>query len=213
VHETQFSAACRTAAGCEEALIAGGLLGLPFMAEDPKSGAPTDVTTDALGGPPAPEPTEDWATRYKYLFADFENFRRRSERDRESISRQARAGMLRELLPILEAFRAAREAVASLPAEDPVRRGMELLDREWTTFLKHEGVEPVAKVGAPFRADEAEAVGEAPARDGAPDGSVAEVVQQGYRFFGGLLRTAKVLVARRASAAAAPDVALAERTE
>jgi molecular chaperone GrpE len=141
-------------------------------------------------------PAEDWATRYKYLLADFENFRRRTERDREAISRQSRGAMLRELLPIIEAFRAAREAVTKLPGHEPVRRGLDLLDREWTTFLKHEGVEPVVEVGHAFRADEAEAVGESPATAERPDGTVAEIVQQGYRFFGGLLRPAKVVVAR-----------------
>ncbi len=145
------------------------------------------------GGAP---PAEDWATRYKYLLADFDNFRRRVERDRESISRQARAGLVRELLPIIEAFRVARESFAHLPASDPMRKGLDLLDHEWTTFLKHEGVESVAAVGRPFRADEAEAVGEVPASKAHPEGSVAEVVQQGYRFFGGLLRPAKVIVAR-----------------
>jgi molecular chaperone GrpE len=144
----------------------------------------------------AAAPPEDWATRYKYLLADFDNFRRRVERDRESISRQARAGLVRELLPIIEAFRVAHEALAHLPASDPTRKGLDLLDHEWTTFLKHEGVEPIATVGRPFRADEAEAVGEAPASDHRPEGTVAEVVQQGYRFFGGLLRPAKVIVAR-----------------
>ena len=147
--------------------------------------------------PPArAEPVEDWGTRYKYLLADFENFRRRTERDREAISRQARGAMLRELLPIIEAFRAARDAVTKLPGHEPVRRGLDLLDREWTTFLKHEGVEPVVEIGRPFRADEAEAVGEAPASGACPEGSVVEIVQQGYRFFGGLLRPAKVVVAR-----------------
>lgn len=144
----------------------------------------------------APGPAEDWATRYKYLLADFDNFRRRVERDRESISRQARAGLVRELLPIIEAFRVARESFSHLPASNPTRKGLDLLDHEWTTFLKHEGVEPVAAVGRAFRAEEAEAVGEAPADDGHPDGSVIEVVQQGYRFYGGLLRPAKVIVAR-----------------
>ncbi|MGI0071722.1 MAG: nucleotide exchange factor GrpE [Thermoplasmata archaeon] len=164
---------------------------------EPDVSRPAEAPT-AASTPPPTEPTEDWATRYKYLLADFENYRRRSERDRETISRQSRAGMLRELLPILEGFRAAREAVGTLPSDDSVRRGMELLEREWATFLKHEGVEPIAKVGAPFRADEAEAVGEAPVTAPAPDGSVVEVVQQGYRFFGGLLRPAKVIVGRRA---------------
>jgi molecular chaperone GrpE len=152
----------------------------------------------AAASPPenTPAPEEDWATRYKYLLADFENYRRRTERERESISRAARGALIRELLPILEAFRSARAAVDRLPAGDPVRHGLELLDRAWMTFLKHEGVAPVAEVGQPFRSEEAEAVGEAPPREGVPDGSVAEVVQQGYRFFGGVLRPAKVVVAR-----------------
>ncbi|MFI5413708.1 MAG: nucleotide exchange factor GrpE [Candidatus Lutacidiplasmatales archaeon] len=149
--------------------------------------APAETTAEA---------PEDWSTRYKYLLADFDNFRRRVERDRESISRQARAGLVRELLPIIEAFRAARESLSHSPASDPVRKGLDLLDHEWTTFLKHEGVEPVATPGLPFRSEEAEAVGDAPADEAHPDGSVAEVVQQGYRFFGGLLRPAKVIVAR-----------------
>ncbi len=141
-------------------------------------------------------PTEDWETRYKYLLADFENFRRRSERERETMTRQVRAGMLRELLPILEGFHTAEEALGHLPPSDPVRRGLEILGREWTTFLKHEGVEPVAAVGRPFRAEEAEAVGESPATPEHLAGTIAEVVQQGYRFYGGMLRPAKVIVAR-----------------
>jgi molecular chaperone GrpE len=170
----------------------------------PGEAAPVETPADAPAA--APEaPAEDWQTRFKYLLADFENYRRRAERERESISRQSRGAMLRELLPILEAFRAARSAVDRLAASDPLRKGFDLLDREWTTFLKHEGVEPVVRVGAAFRADEAEAVGEAPARDGAPDGSVAEIVQQGYRYFGGLLRTAKVIVARASPPAGTPE--------
>jgi molecular chaperone GrpE len=156
---------------------------------------------------PAALAVEDWATRYKYLLADFENYRRRSERERETITRQSRAGMLRELLPILEAFRTAREALNHLPASDPVRRGLEILDREWMTFLKHEGVEPVATLGHPFRADEAEAVGDTAADEQHPGGTVAEIVQQGYRFFGGLLRPAKVIVARAATPGPSTPVA------
>lgn len=161
-----------------------------------RSEAPAEPSPAPPTEPSPAPPPEDWGTRYKYLLADFENYRRRAERERETITRQSRAAMLRELLPILEAFRTAREAVSHLPASDPVRKGLELLDREWATFLKHEGVEPVAAVGRPFRADEAEAVGDTAADEEHPDGAVAEIVQQGYRFYGGLLRPAKVIVAR-----------------
>jgi molecular chaperone GrpE len=167
--------------------------------EPPSSPATKGEPAVKSEGEPTAPPAEDWSTRYKYLLADFENFRRRVERDRESISRQARAGLVRELLPIIEAFRVARESLSHLPMSDPVRKGLDLLDHEWTTFLKHEGVEPVAAVGRPFRPEEAEAVGEVPAGTAHTDGSVAEVVQQGYRFFGGLLRPAKVIVARGAA--------------
>lgn len=162
----------------------------------PKVVEPSGGTSSSVTAPEGAQSTPDWATRYKYLLADFENSRRRAERERETTTRQARAGLLRELLPIVEAFRTARDALAHLPATDPVRKGLEILDREWMTFLKHEGVEPVAVVGRPFRAEEAEAVGEAEVTDDRPEGVVAEVVQQGYRFFGGLLRPAKVIVAR-----------------
>jgi molecular chaperone GrpE len=170
--------------------------------------APETVPVAEMANAPAGA-AEDWATRYKYLFADFENFRRRTDRAREAITRQARAGLIRELLPILEAFRFARNAVTHLPPNDPVRHGLELLDREWSTFLKHEGVEPIAIVGQPFRAEEEEAVGETPPTAEVPDGSVAEIVQQGYRFFGGVVRPAKVVVAHAAPDAADP----AARTE
>ncbi len=164
----------------------------------PEPRAAAEAPTPAA--PPADATKEeDWATRYKYLLADFENFRRRTERDRESISRNARGAMVRELLPLFEAFRSARSAVGELPTDSPLRKGLDLLDREWMTFLKHEGVEPVATVGEMFRSAEEEAIGHTPASEDRPDGSVAEIVQQGYRFYGGLLRPAKVIVARAAS--------------
>jgi molecular chaperone GrpE len=164
--------------------------------------------------PTSPEEGEDWETKFKYLLADFENFRRRAEREREVAGRHARGSLLRELLPIMEAFRWARDAVARLPPSDAVRRGFDLLDREWMTFLKHEGVEPVVEVGRPFQASEAEAVGEVPTRPELPEGTVAEVVQQGYRFFGGLLRPAKVIVVRRpASPAPEAEAASAEEAD
>ena len=181
--------------------ISLAILGRPFCmpeeTDDTAAGHRAEESEPAkVPAEAAAPPSEDWATRYKYLLADFDNFRRRVDRDREAISRQARAGLVRELLPIIEAFRVAHETLAHLPASDPTRKGLELLDREWTTFLKHEGVEPVASTGRAFRAEEAEAVGEVAADSTHPDGTVAEVVQQGYRFFGGLLRPAKVIVAR-----------------
>lgn len=176
---------------------------------------PTETASPATPAAPAQEPerAEDWETRFKYLLADFENFRKRVARDWEGQRQQVHAGLLGRLLPLFEAARAARDAVGRLPASDPVRRGVDLLALEWEKLLTAEGVEPVARVGSPFEADRHEAVAEAPPSRTSPAGTVVEIVQQGYRIGATLLRPAKVVVARatppapapRAEDAAAPD--------
>jgi molecular chaperone GrpE len=168
-------------------------------------GDPADASSPAPadeGKPPAvpgSEVGEDWATRYKYLLADFDNYRKRTERERESAQTRIRGSFLRGLLPIYEAFERARETVAGArEGTDALRRGLDLLEVEWRRLLQEEGVEPVARVGQPFAPDEQEAVAESRAAGELPEGAVAEIVQQGYRFRGGLLRPAKVVVARAA---------------
>lgn len=170
------------------------------MAEE--ADAPRAGETPAPESPPAapaadaaPAP-DDWETRFKYLFADFENFRKRVGKEREQFRVAVRAELLGRFLPLYEAAHKAHEAVRRLLPTDPVRRGIELLGQEWDKLLQAEGVRPVATIGGAFHPDEQEAVGEGPATAAAPDGTVLEVVQQGYRMDRGLLRPAKVLIAR-----------------
>ena len=151
--------------------------------------------------PEPPEPTaEEWAKKFTYLYADFENYRRRTEREREALRRRSQAEVLRAVLPTVEASERAVEAVQKLPPSDPVRRGVEMLQKSLATFLEDQGVRVVAKPGDRFQSDAHEAVGEATPTTEAPDGTIAAVVQQGYAFPGGLLRPAKVVVARRNAA-------------
>jgi|GEM_PF-450319 len=159
--------------------------------------APEPSAAAAATAPAAATPPEDWESRFKYLLADFENFRRRTARDQERSRARDQAEVLRELLPFIEAFDRARVAVDRLPPSDPVRQGMDLLAREWQGFLDGRGIQPVARPGMRFRAEDHEAVGDAPATAERGDGTIAEVVQQGYLAGGELLRPAKVIVARR----------------
>ena len=161
----------------------------------------TPEPAPAAGPPPpaAPEPApeEDWANRYKYLLAEFDNYRKRSERERENIRRIGEARVLRAILTLYESFTGARAAAEkSLPPTDPLRKGLRLLAAEWNAFLDAQEIDYVVRPGLLFRPEEQEAVGEAPVTPEHPAGTVVEVVQQGYRFPGGLLRPAKVIVAR-----------------
>jgi molecular chaperone GrpE len=163
----------------------------PAAPPEPEATAPAPDTETSADGP-----AEDWEKRFTYLYSDFENFRRRVDREREGLRRRSQADVLRGVLPLLEATEKAVEAVRGLPAANPVRKGVEMLRGAFDTFLEERGVRTVAKPGAPFRPEEHEAVGETDATEGAPAGTITTVVQQGYAFPGGLLRPAKVLVAR-----------------
>jgi molecular chaperone GrpE len=173
----------------------------------PEEPPPVDEKEEVAEAAPPPKPTppaEDWEKRFTYLYADFENFRRRTGRERETLRAQTQAELLKGVLPIVEAAEKAVEAVRSRPPKDPVRKGVEMLERSIATFLTEQGVQVVGTAGEEFRPEDHEAVGEAAPTATAPDGHVAEVVQRGYSFPGGLLRPAKVVVARRPAKAPAP---------
>jgi len=173
------------------------------MAEEADSPPARPTSGSAATGPVLPPPAapeteaeQDWPTRYKYLLAEFENFRRRADRDREATRQSARAELVRTLLPLFEASERAQEAVAHLGPSDPVRTGVELLAGSWRSFFEAQRVTGVARPGARFESDSHEAVAEALPSSGHPPGTIAEVVQQGYRMGPLLLRPAKVVVVR-----------------
>ena len=177
------------------------------MPEEKEAEAAPVPPTTPEAAPPTPEspvPSEevqDWETRFKYLFADFENFRRRAAKERDALRRTVRGDVLLAMIPSYEAAQRAREAVSRLPPNDPVRKGIDLLVREFLTLFDNEHVTPVARRGEPFRAEWHEAVAEAVPEAGVRDGTVIDIVQQGYRIDSLLLRPAKVVVAPGPAAA------------
>ncbi|MGC2034780.1 MAG: nucleotide exchange factor GrpE [Thermoplasmata archaeon] len=177
------------------------------MVEDRSDRSPDpaeDATTDPATSSPTNDGTtttgENWESRFKYLMADFDNYRRRAERDLDSIRVRARADLLRQILPLYEAFARAEEATEHLSPTDPIRKGLDLIGKEFHKVLDREGIEPVAKPGDRFDAEFHEAVAEAPSDADHPEGSIVEVVQQGYRTLHGVLRPAKVVIAGKDAA-------------
>ncbi len=162
----------------------------PLEAEETPS-----PSTHATRPTPAPSEgaAEDWRSRYQYLLAEFDNYRRRVQRDTDAAVSSARGNVLLKVIGLHEGIEHALEA---LPSDaKALRDGLSLVLRNMDTLLRDEGVEPVASEGARFQPDLHEAVGQAPSGPRAPEGTVATVVQQGYRGRSGLLRPAKVLVA------------------
>jgi molecular chaperone GrpE len=127
--------------------------------------------------------------------ADFENFRRRIERERSEFAQYAGMELVGELLPILDNFERALKTETS---NQDYAKGVELIYQRLFETLKKMGLEPIEAEGRPFDPYVHEAVERAEA-DGVEDHTVLEVFQKGYNFRGRLLRPAMVKVAVKRS--------------
>jgi molecular chaperone GrpE len=124
--------------------------------------------------------------------AEFENYRKRVERDRQQAGADAAAAILKGLVPTLDNLDRALESGTK---EDPLWEGLDLTRRELMGFLESQGVEVHDPVGQPFDPERHQALSHEPSA-GFADGTIVEVFRKGYSYKGRLLRPALVKVAK-----------------
>jgi molecular chaperone GrpE len=127
--------------------------------------------------------------------AEFDNFRKRMDRERRDLSEYAAADILSEILPILDNFERALQAPSGAD-EDSFRKGIELIHKQMLDLLRKRGVRPIDALGADFDPNVHEAVIHE-ASDTHREGEVMQELQRGYRLGERLLRPAMVKVAKR----------------
>ncbi len=131
--------------------------------------------------------------------ADFENFRKRVERERHEESRRAIGHFIQQQLPVLDAFERALAAHDD-PAYSEYRKGFELIYKQLWDALSKQGLERIEATGKAFDPHMHMAI-ERVETDEHADGAVMEVLQPGYLFHGRVLRPATVRVAAAPAAA------------
>lgn len=129
--------------------------------------------------------------------AEFENFRRRTAKEKEDLREYASIETIRPVLAIADDF---ERALAVECADAGFAKGMELIYQRMTDALRKIGVEPLDAVGAPFDPNLHHAIDRVKTA-GVPENTVLEVLQQGYTFKGKLIRPAIVKVAVEPDAA------------
>jgi molecular chaperone GrpE len=123
--------------------------------------------------------------------ADFENYRKRAAKDIAASSARARAGLIRELLPVVDNL---ERALASAPADDPMAEGVRLVLMDLNGVLSRAGVEPIEPKGETFDPNVHEAL-TTRQEEGVEAGTVLDVVEKGYRGADQVIRPARVIVA------------------
>ena len=127
--------------------------------------------------------------------AEFENFRRRIERERQSQSEAAAADLLTDLLPLVDDLERALQADTGSEGAEAYRRGVELIHRQLAELLRKRGVRPIEALGGDFDPNVHQAVAHEPA-SGRRDGEVIEDYRRGYKLGDRLLRPSMVKVAK-----------------
>jgi molecular chaperone GrpE len=138
---------------------------------------------------------EENYNKFLLAMADFENYKKRMQRDIESIVTSHRRKLLERFLPVLDNLERALQFNGS--GDEKLRGGIEQTLRGFEAVLASEGVKPIDVKGKHFDPNVAEAIGTLPAADDVDDDTVLEVAERGYTIGDELLRPAKVLVAKK----------------
>ena len=162
----------------------------------------SDEGVDENAGPEtlteAQEAIAELNERIVRLTADFDNFRKRAQREKDEARQFANQGLLEKLLPVLDNFEMALTAVKD--ADPSVRDGVQMILDQLLGVLKESGVEPVDAMGQPFDPNLHEALSQEETTE-VEEGTVVQQVQRGYKLNDRLVRPARVVVAKAPGAA------------
>ena len=132
--------------------------------------------------------------RHARLAAEFDNYRKRVNRENQVVVERAQAALAIRVLDVLDDLDRILESVDEATPAESLREAIELVDRKLRKELESAGLERVDPAGTPFDPSVHEAVATTPSPDPAQDDHVSVTFQPGYLFKGALIRPAKVQV-------------------
>jgi len=131
---------------------------------------------------------------YLFLMAEFDNFRKRTVKEKSELIKNASENVLKGLLPIVDDFERGLEASAKVEDASEVCKGMELIYQKLVKYLGQNGVKAIESTGKPFDAELHEAIAMVPTADESQKGIVIDTPTKGYTLNDKVLRHAKVVV-------------------
>jgi molecular chaperone GrpE len=154
--------------------------------EEPAATPEGETATPALD-----EEEEAWRDKYLRLYAEFDNFRKRTMRERADLVRSAGRDLTEAMLPVLDDF---ERAAAAEQDPDQMKEGYQLIGQKMRGILEAKGLKRMEAKGAEFDTDLHEAITQIPAPSEDMKGKVVDVVEPGYKLHDNVLRFAKVVV-------------------
>lgn len=144
----------------------------------------------------AQEQVEKEKKEYLFLMAEFDNFRKRTLRERSELVKTAAEKTLKGLLPIIDDFERGLDAIKDSTDAESAKEGMQLIYNKLIKYLAENGVKAMETTGAPFDSELHEAVAMIPANSDDKKGTIRDTIAKGYMLNDHVLRHAKVVVAQ-----------------
>ena len=131
--------------------------------------------------------------KYLRLFSEFDNFRKRTAKEKLDLTATASENVIKDILPVFDDFERALQNMEKNGNEADVQ-GVTLIFNKLKDTLKKKGLEEIDAMGAEFNTDEHEALTMIPAPEEDKKGKVLDVIQKGYKLNGKVIRFARVVV-------------------
>ncbi|MFH0757133.1 MAG: nucleotide exchange factor GrpE [Bacteroidota bacterium] len=144
--------------------------------------------------PTAEEKLADLQDRYLRLSAEYDNFRKRTLKEKIDLQKSANENLLNALLPVADDFDRAIKSVDDAKEIGALKEGFHLISGKFNAFLAQQGVKEIEAVNKAFDTDLHEAITKIPAPSKKMKGKVVDVVQKGYFLHEKVLRFAKVVI-------------------
>ncbi len=144
--------------------------------------------------PTAEEKLAELQDRYLRLSAEYDNFRKRSLKEKIDLQKSANQNLLEAILPVADDFDRAMQSVDEAKDIKAVKEGMKLISGKFKGFLSQQGVKEIEAVNKEFDTDLHEAITKIPAPSKKLKGKVVDVVQKGYFLNDKVLRFSKVVI-------------------
>ncbi|WP_113662586.1 nucleotide exchange factor GrpE [Pedobacter nanyangensis] len=132
--------------------------------------------------------------KYLRLFAEFDNFKRRTQKERVELLQTAGKDVVVSLLPVLDDFERAIKATENTTEVAPVREGIVLVQTKLKSILNQKGLKEIESINTEFNTDLHEAITQIPAPTDEQKGKVIDELEKGYTLNDKVVRFAKVVV-------------------
>ncbi len=162
------------------------------LAGSAEAGADSDKVIPEVRA--AEEKLAEMQDKYVRLSAEFENYRKRTLREKMELSKYAGENLLLKIIPLMDDFERALSHMDSATDSVAMKNGIDLIYVKFSEFLKQNGIKEIESLNSNFNVDLHEAVAKVPVTEDEKKGKVIDVMQKGYYLQDKVIRFSKVVV-------------------